>query len=260
MILTCPECSTKFKVNPQAIPATGRMVKCAKCGHKWHAMPEGTGEEEAFPDLDFDRTPPPAPPAPEAAEEPVSEPPMVDVPRFEEGPPPIAPADFKPRGQKPKKGRGLLLAWVVLLLIVVGGTASLYMFRERIVLLYPPAQKLYHAIGIDASIPGYGLEITTKSMPTIVKNEAGEDVIVAKGYISNPTDNSVTVPYIKGELRRANREIIHSWTFRPDVREILPGEEIEFTTQIQDPPLGGAEIEFVTQTEAEATGAMADHN
>lgn len=37
MILVCPECESRFKVKPEAIGDSGRVVKCAKCGHKWKA-------------------------------------------------------------------------------------------------------------------------------------------------------------------------------------------------------------------------------
>lgn len=37
MILVCPSCEAKFKVPDNAIPPEGRKVRCANCGHAWHA-------------------------------------------------------------------------------------------------------------------------------------------------------------------------------------------------------------------------------
>src|ERR1700761_5037346 len=40
MILTCPECATGYFVEDEQVPATGRAVRCASCGHRWTALPE----------------------------------------------------------------------------------------------------------------------------------------------------------------------------------------------------------------------------
>lgn len=36
-ILQCPECSSSFRIKPEAIGDTGRMVRCAQCKHEWLA-------------------------------------------------------------------------------------------------------------------------------------------------------------------------------------------------------------------------------
>jgi predicted Zn finger-like uncharacterized protein len=42
MKLTCPACATRYLVDPRAIGASGRKVRCARCKHVWHAAaPEG---------------------------------------------------------------------------------------------------------------------------------------------------------------------------------------------------------------------------
>lgn len=40
MIVSCPNCETRFTLPDGAISGSGRKMKCAKCGHKWHQMPE----------------------------------------------------------------------------------------------------------------------------------------------------------------------------------------------------------------------------
>ena len=47
MILGCPGCSTKFGIPDGALGADGRKVKCAKCGHVWHAMAEDLEDSPA---------------------------------------------------------------------------------------------------------------------------------------------------------------------------------------------------------------------
>lgn len=55
MILTCPDCTSQFKVNAALIPAGGRKVRCASCKHEWIAYSEDQAGE---------LTAPPAPQAP----------------------------------------------------------------------------------------------------------------------------------------------------------------------------------------------------
>lgn len=71
IILVCPNCDSKFKVKADALGDKGRLVKCAKCQHKWHATADGAAAPAAAP------VPKPAPkpaPTPEPAPEPTPEP------------------------------------------------------------------------------------------------------------------------------------------------------------------------------------------
>ena len=39
MIVTCPACATRYTVDPSAISAEGRKVRCTRCSHVWRQMP-----------------------------------------------------------------------------------------------------------------------------------------------------------------------------------------------------------------------------
>ena len=39
MIISCPECSGKFRIDPSALGAAGRRVRCGKCAHTWLQTP-----------------------------------------------------------------------------------------------------------------------------------------------------------------------------------------------------------------------------
>ena len=36
MIISCPNCNKKFRINHNLIPMGGRLLQCSNCKHKWH--------------------------------------------------------------------------------------------------------------------------------------------------------------------------------------------------------------------------------
>ena len=42
MVVTCPNCGSRYAVDPLAIGPAGRTVQCARCDHRWFHMVEGT--------------------------------------------------------------------------------------------------------------------------------------------------------------------------------------------------------------------------
>jgi len=73
IILGCPNCDSKFKVKAEALGDKGRLVKCAKCQHKWHATADGAVAPAA--------TPPKPTPAPKPAPEPAPTPEPAPPPK-----------------------------------------------------------------------------------------------------------------------------------------------------------------------------------
>src|SRR4051812_47099296 len=39
MLITCPNCSSSFRIPNDALGMTGRMLRCGKCSHTWHQDP-----------------------------------------------------------------------------------------------------------------------------------------------------------------------------------------------------------------------------
>ncbi len=49
MIATCPACGKRYRLPDDAVPAGGRNVRCAACGHGWTTLPDGTAAPLAAP-------------------------------------------------------------------------------------------------------------------------------------------------------------------------------------------------------------------
>src|SRR6185436_14700862 len=41
MVVTCPNCGSRYAVDPLAIGPAGRTVQCARCDHRWFQKVEG---------------------------------------------------------------------------------------------------------------------------------------------------------------------------------------------------------------------------
>ena len=203
MILTCPDCSTRFLVDSAAIGRQGRRVKCGKCGHGWFQEP---GRERP--------TPPPPP---------------VDLPP----PRPVGmranlPAVRKRRGSSP-------LGWValaaVVLIILIGG----FLFRVEIVNVWPPAAKLYATIGlpVDPAEVGPGAGLNLRVVSTAQEKENGTPVLVIEGEVANDTSQVMDVPEMRAALTAEDDSVLHEWQFAAENGRLLPGRIVP----VHDPGL-----------------------
>ncbi len=131
MILRCPQCATRFLVDPATLGPAGRTVRCGACGHHWHQGPAAV--------RDLAVSPAAALPVPVAA--------PIEAPEAE--PRPAKPA--KRRRHRSVRGQMLSLALTVAILAVV--LLAGYRFRGDIVSRWPESVRLYEALGVLAPPP-----------------------------------------------------------------------------------------------------------
>jgi predicted Zn finger-like uncharacterized protein len=210
MILSCPSCSTRYLVDPLAIGADGRQVRCARCGHVWRQAP---------------------PPAEEAAAA-EEEAPILRGPARAR---PLPPGSNLPALRQPPRRRAGGLAWLALALVIAGGVAALFVFRQQFVEIWPPAAQLYRLAGLDrAAEPGQGLDI--RGVKFERKTEAGRAVLLVTGQVVNPTKGPQPAPRLRVAIGdEAKKELVH-WTVPLAKEELAPGEATDFSTRLPDPP------------------------
>lgn len=283
MILTCPSCDSKFRVKDDAIGESGRKVKCRKCAHVWHAMPEGTDAPVAAPppprpapapepEIDDDPAPPPPPPpsAPEPDFEPAPPPPAATndavsaevaagEPPLAAEPPPIPPGDdFVVRQRAPKvEKKSPVMAWVILLVIVVGALGIGFFFQRDIVAAYPPMAKVYGWVGLTPNLVGYGLDKPNVAEAVTEVTDDGIRLIL-RGEINSTIDDRVELPLLRGALLDSDGQELHVWTFRADKPDVLPGEGVPFETSVMNPPEGVVEAEISFQADDGSDAMMKD--
>ncbi|WP_420420278.1 DUF3426 domain-containing protein [Pacificispira sp.] len=268
MILSCPNCETRFRVKDDAIGPNGRKVKCRNCAHTWKAMPDGSVGESAppppppprrpaAPPVEDDPVPPPPPPAAPRREEPAPPPTDLDMgaPPEAAAPPPIPPGEeFVLRQRKPKvEKKSPVMAWVILVILILATAGVGWFFQRDLVGAFPPIAKVYDWVGIDVNLLGHGLTIPNPDEVTIELRDDGQTLIIS-GKVLSETDEQLDIPMLQGKLIDTNGQTIHAWTFTASKPNILPGEAVPYTTEVLNPPAGAvkADISFVAPGE----GAM----
>jgi predicted Zn finger-like uncharacterized protein len=209
MILTCPECSTRYLTDPVALGQTGRTVRCAKCGHSWHQMPPvdaGPRAEVLSPSL---------------------EPPLSQT----YVPPPGGglPARIEPRAPRRRGGAWALAA--VLVLVILGG---LYLGRAHIVAAWPGAAPVYASVGLPVEMAPAGLSFADVTLTRQSIN--GRDTVVVEGRILNNGSAALPVPPLLASVRDADDRIVETWTERLEIDELAAGAALDFRTSRTDLP------------------------
>lgn len=203
MILTCPNCSTRYLLDPVKLGGDGRQVRCGKCAHAWHQAPP--------PDMPRQVEPIPFP----LETRPI--PPGSNLPAF-----PPAP-----------KRRGGAAGWAALVLVVAAVIVGALVARGRIMQAWPPSTRLYGAIGLAPNVPGQGLELRNVISKRTVEN--GVQMLVVEGQIANVSKEALTVPLMRGALRDAQQREVQQWTFTAKETKLLPGEVASFSTRFPNP-------------------------
>ena len=229
MILTCPSCDTRYSVDGSKFPASGRTVRCAKCGHSWHQAGETPPEPE-----------PEAVPAPLPASQPAEIPaPAADpfsggsrrLPLSSTADEPRAP--LGPRLAVAAGWAGLIAA---VLLIVVAAVR----YRQDIALIWPQSAGVYSSLGLHVNATG----IDFRDVDYRRENEDGQVVLAVSGNIVNAGKRELPVPQtVRVTLRDASKRELYHWNFKPSVTVLKPGQSVPFTTRLSSPPAAARNLE-----------------
>ena len=223
MILTCPQCATGYFVEDGQIRPGGRTVRCAACGTRWTAHPQGpldlvrSDEEGALAKE----------PAPSAEETTLS---GEDLPRA-----------FRDKAEEDRRTRRAVLtgviwaaaAGVVVVLIALG-----LIFRDGVVRAWPQTASLYAAIGLPVNPTGLVIE-DVHAEPSL---EQGHATLAVSGVIRNVVDHVVVAPPLRISLVNAQGKRVAGQIANLDNASIPPGETRHFLTSIVDPPYSAANL------------------
>ena len=199
MILTCPECSTRYHVDPASVGASGRTVRCASCGNRWLAKPPAD--------------------APQMIE---LDPATLAPPRLS---PVVTPDDARGRGSASLVG---WLAGVLMILVV----ASAVIGRNEIVAGFPASAAIYQWVGLPITLR---LGLQFEGVVSKRLDEGGIAVLVVEGGIINLTEQQRQVPPIRVTLLDSGGRRLQQELFRAKDSELDAGGKTRFSGRLVNP-------------------------
>jgi predicted Zn finger-like uncharacterized protein len=196
MIIACPSCRTRYRVQAASLGRAGRTVRCSGCGELWFAEPPAEMADD----------PPP----------PLATPPPVPVAAAGGGGSP------RPKGWAWAAATALLLPLAVLVLA-----------RNEVVARYPATAPAYQRLGLPVELP---LGIEFRHLSSLQRRAGETGVLVVAGEIANVAAQVRQVPPIRiGLLDEGGREIDFA-LFDAPRPSLEPGAIERFEVELAAPP------------------------
>ena len=235
MILSCPECRTRYVVPDSAVGPAGRQVRCAACRHSWFQEGAPIDLIEPAPVVVPER-----PQLPEAVSAP-----QASAPRVE----PIATSEpiendrydafaheppFQPRRNP---ARRLTIVAVAVAAILIAGIAAVQYFGTP-----PVVSSAFARLGLPGGTVDIPLLLEVPRKPERRELPSGNEIFALSGRVVNPTDTPQRVPDILAELRDAQGRVVYGWTITPPRRMLAAHGTMPFDSAEVDVPKGSKNL------------------
>lgn len=261
MIITCPHCHTRYQVANDAIGAVGRKVQCAHCQRAWQAAPivpehdDRLFDDDAERELDaeFAAEARRAEIAPVPTQQPLAEPPqavaaqaMAQAMREQTDP---ALAKSRERAffrRQTRMGRQLPLARVrrtvrlVSLVVLALVLAAVIGFRTSLVRQFPDLAGIYQAVGLGVNVVG----LDFRNVHTVRSLKGGAAVLRVEAVIYSVSSRTAQVPAVVVTLLDKDGAALYEWSVAPVARDLEPGESVDFSTELPQPPEGAESVKL----------------
>lgn len=259
MILTCPECASRYFVDDAKVGSAGRVVRCASCGARWTARNEEAADEDLFD----------APPAAAAASGPANdaaasasidplhaledepEPPVSALPGEE------LPKVFRARAdaeRRLKEAKTTGIVWASMAAFVVLVLLGAWVFNLNIGKLLPSTAGAYAMVG--KPINTVGLIVEESSLRAQPSMQDGRAALTVTGVIRNITEKPVSAPPLRIALLNKGQKRVAGQLAAAADPIIPPGQTRHFSVTLLDPPSSAQILEVGFAVEKGAAHAV----
>ncbi len=224
MILTCPECQTRYLADSAGFMPSGRTVRCSNCEHTWFQPgPDDTPKHATVEEVETQLVSGGA----------TSE--MVAGTR---------------RGMGARLG---VAAGGVVILAFVGLLIGGFVYRNDVVKRWPYAKEVYAVL----HVPVVTDPMTFINFREFREVENSTVSLGVEGEIKNNTDQPMKVPDVLISLLDDEGAVLDRWQYAPGEVVLSPGERHEFRTKRENPPAKASrlKLEFASNPEPDAAAA-----
>jgi predicted Zn finger-like uncharacterized protein len=229
MIVTCPSCEAKYRVDAAALEARRGRAKCASCAHVW------TVEDEALTLVEPVSSPAPSREAEDAEPRPsLRDKPAAAIRAREDA--------RRRKARVAAEGAGWAGVAACMAIVLTGAVV----FRVDVVETWPRAAGAYAAVGLDVN--PMGLEVF--ELEAHMAEEDGAPVLVVEGEVRNVTGRDRPAPPLRAQVLDADGAVLAQWAVILESPSFAAGAAERFRTAFPAPPEGGARVEVVLAPQA----------
>lgn len=197
-------------------------MRCATCGHAWHAkLQEEEGEPAPVEETGLTR---------EQVERLRQT--AAENTKARAGPH----AEFRAREHAKRKrhrGRAVTIAWAISGGIFVVAIGAAIIFRNEVAEAFPRVASIYRLVGLEVNRFG----LTFENVEAKRTFDGTTPVLTVTGAVINGGEERLDTPQLRVTLKDESGKIVQTWTDNFATPSLGPSERTEFTSKFEAPPV-----------------------